>query len=231
MFAFAIMAAPVDDLRTWVTAALAPYGYALGDAGEVIERRHGTSGLRYRVDGPDAYAARPWHVARSPCPFVGPLAGYVTIEPVWETFADHRELKLGFLREGRGVLARLDDDRALAAVALRRFDLGWQLGKYGFEDGDCLLTRDGDTPYATDVVDRVDAAIRAAGFDVETSWSPTCHNPLRVRDEQLVRDWPLLPQVWRDGARVDPSALDGVEVEIWAYDFAALDDGIDDFWR
>ena len=111
MFAFAIMAAPVDDLRAWVTDALTPYGYALGAAGE--------------VDGPAAYAARPWHVARSRCPFVGPLAGYVTIEPVWETFADHPELKLGILREGRGVIARLDDDRALAAVALRRFDVGW----------------------------------------------------------------------------------------------------------
>lgn len=184
MFAFAIMAAPVDDLRAWVSDQLAPYGYALDDGGEVIER-----------------------------------------------LAEHRELRLGLLREGRGVIARLDDDRALAAVARRRFDLGWQLGKDGFEDGDCLLTRDDCTPYAADVVDRVDAAIRAAGFDVETSWSPTCHNPLRVQDEQLVRDGPLLPRAWRDGVRVDPGALRGVEVEIWAYDFAALDDDLDDFWR
>ncbi|MBL8620497.1 MAG: hypothetical protein JNK64_04310 [Myxococcales bacterium] len=231
MFAFAIMAAPVDDLRAWVSDKLAPYGYALGDGGEVIERGREFNGLRYRVDGPDVHAARPWHVARSRCPFVGPLAGYVTIEPVWETLVEHRELRLGLLREGRGVIARLDDDRALAAVALRRFDVRWQLGKYGFEDGDCLLTRDGDMPYAADVGDRVDAAIRAAGFDVETTWTPTCHNPLRVRDEQLVHDGPLLPLVWRDGVRVEVAALHGVEVEIWAYDFDVLDDEADDFWR
>lgn len=231
MFAFGIMAAPVDDLRTWVSDRLAPYGYALGDGGEVIERGREFNGLRYRVDGPEAYAARPWHVARSRCPFVGPLAGYVTIEPVWETVAEHRELRLGLLREGRGVIARLDDDRALAAVALRRFDVGAGLGKYGFEDGDCLLTRDEDTPYADDVLDRVHAAARAAGFDAMAGWMSTCHNPVRAHAIEVLPGGPLHRTAWRAGERVDPDELRGVEVEIWAYDFAALDDDVDDFWR
>jgi hypothetical protein len=231
VFAFAIMTTPVDDLGAWVSDQLAPYGYALGHGGEVIERGREFNGLRYRVDGPDAYAARPWHVPRSRCPFVGPLAGYVTIEPVWETLAEHQELRLGLLREGRGVIARLDDDRALAAVALRSFDLGSALGKSGFDDGDCMLTRDDDTPYAADVLARVHAAARAAGFDAMAGWMSTCHNPVRADAIAVLADGPPHRTAGRAGALVDRDTLSGVAVEIWAYDFDALDDDVDDFWR
>ncbi len=228
VFAFGVMVEPGDDVAAWATSALARYGFALGADGTIVERTRdwtGEVGLRWRIEPPATFASRPWHAPTHACPFLAPLSAYVVIEPVWEDLSEYPELRLGLVRSCRGVVARLDDDRARQAVALLPFDLGRGVRKYGFDDGDAMLTREEATPYARDVLARVEAAARGAGLIVMISWMSTCHNPVRLMAIQLSGEKTLRPTVWRqDGGErpIDERALDGHEVEIWAYDFDPL---------
>jgi hypothetical protein len=219
MFAFGIRSEAADDVRAWLSAGLGDHGYRLDDDGWIATI--GTSpgggyatGLRWAIVPAAELAARPWHAATHPCPFLAPLTAYVTVEPVWEDLLEHPELRLGLVRLCRGVVARLDTDVAHQAVALRAYDLASSVRKSGFDDGDVLLTRAGGSAYAADVLARIDRAAASAGRTVDVSWTSTCHNP--GRDDV-------------HGAPTDPRTLAGIEVEIWAYDFDALFDD-DAFW-
>lgn len=222
---------PVSDLESHVRERLRPWSLALDEEfGHVLDG-DSFSNIRYELVGPEELEDRPWHVAEHACPFAGELVGYV----LWsypdsvysfeiETFA------LALLKEGRGVTARLDDDRFFEAVKLRRLDLLSIVGKYGFDDGADLLTRE-EGPYSRYVLEEVHAAIAAAGCSAaHLSWADTCHNPLRWSSFLPEGSERSSPALWGpDGRLCDPyEALKGRQVELWAYDPAPLRDAR--FW-
>lgn len=233
MFVAGIMAEGAPDPLTHLNARLKDWGFSLGPGGMVLGKDGVERDIRYELLEPAAFADRPWHATSHPCPFVGPLAAYLRWEPEpWLDREDFRELALALLREGQGVIARLDDDRAAQAVVLRRFDLDSAFGKYGIEDGDALLTRD-DGPYQDYVLAEVMRVLAGAGLVAHLSWPSTCHNPLRLSAFQPNGSERLYPALWRqqgdDLSLVDPdSALSNLSVELWTYDFQVLDD--EDFW-
>lgn len=233
MFVAGIMAEGAPDPLTYLNARLKDWGFSLGSGGQVLGSDGAERDIRYELLEPAAFADRPWHATSHPCPFVGPLAAYLRWEPEsWLNHDDFRELALALLREGLGVTARLEDDRAAQAVALRRFDLDSAFGKYGIHDGDALLTHD-EGPYQDYVLAEVMRVLAEAGLVAHLSWASTCHNPLRLSAVQPAGSKRLYPALWRRQgdalSLVNPdSALGDLSVELWTYDFKVLDDA--DFW-
>jgi hypothetical protein len=235
MFATAIHAdVPFAELRGYLRQALAPWKLELNGRGSFIGEAKG-SGLRVRcaIVPPESYAGRPWHRVAHPCPFVGPLAGYLR----WETMDGAYDLAssrlpVALLREGRGTTARIEDGRTVEAIALRRWKVRDVLDKYGFDDGAALLTRD-EGPYQEQVMTTVQRATEEAGFDAYLNWASTSHNPLRLGWWQPEGSERFSPALWdrkpEEPRLVDPyHALVGLSVEVWTYDFSSLDEG--DFW-
>lgn len=224
---------PVTDLRAHLREALRPWAITLEDDSWLVEQHGRLLDVHYELVPPEAFDDRPWHCPQHACPFVGSLAGYVR----WDyDFAsayaeDVRDFALALLRVGRGVTARLEDDRSFEAVKLRSFDLPGALSKWGVEDGDAMLTRD-EGPYSEHVLGAIYRAMADAGCQRgHVSWMSTSHNPLRVSAFQPTGSDKLHPALWgSDGRLVDPDvALAGRTVEFWAYDFDTLDDR--DFWQ
>lgn len=226
---------PVADLRAHLNERLRPWRLRLDeDEGSwLVYQDDVMLGIHYEIVPPEAFADRPWRRPQHPCPFVGSLAGYVRWDYRFEysPVEEIREFALALLREGRGVTARLEDDRAFEAVRLHTFDLPSALGKWGIHDGDALLTRD-EGPYSEYVLDAVYRAIAGAGCQyAHVSWMSTCHNPLRISSFQPAGSDRLYPALWGpDGELADPDqALSGARVDLWTYDFEPLDDA--DFWE
>ena len=234
MWAVALHADAGDDLRGWLEAQLRWYGhgYRLGDDGDLLHGKDpAPTGIGWALEPAGAYADRPWHVAGSPCPYVAPLAGYLRLEPRWREPAEDFELRLACVREGRGVIARLDDDQARTSVARQPRALRNVGSKFGFDDGAELLTRD-EGPYASSVLEEARAAAAAAGYGIEAGWMATSHNPCRLSWVERAGVEGMVPAVWElaSGRLVDPDqAFAGQELALWLYDFAVLDD--DAFWR
>lgn len=222
---------PVTDLRAHLNERLRQWNLQL-DSWLVCEGEYPLD-IHYELVPPETFADRPWHRTQHDCPFVGSLAGYMC----WDydvkgvRVEEIRQFALALLREGRGVTARLGDDRSFEAVRLRPFLFPYVLDKVGVDDGDAMLTHDGG-PYSEHVLGAVHSAIAGAGFRLAyVSWMSTCHNPLRLGAVQPEGSDKLYPALWGpDGELCDPDeAMVGFYVDFWAYDFAPLDDA--DFWQ
>lgn len=179
---------------------------------------------------------------QSPCPFVGQVMGYL----VWDHFiapdpAGQRgaftDLLKGLLATGRSFIARLDSGDMIELAVQRELPLGDLTNRWGFGDGELLLTR-AESPYARAVCQAAEDAIRAQGLKAEVEWVPTSHNPLRL-------SWQVLPSSWRqrmgleprrvpalfdaDGKPRAPRALNGKRFTIWTLDQGIFDRA--DFWE
>lgn len=231
MFATAIHAdVPFAGLHDYLRKKLASWSLGLDAAGFITDPYRGQDG-KYAIVPPEEYERRPWHHAVHPCPFVLPLVGYLRWE-AWEDMYSGSDFPLALFHAGRGTTARIEDGRTVDAIALRSFPMSCVFGKWSFEDGDALLTRD-DGAYQDYVIETVQHAMRAAGLAAHVGWMITCHNPLRLSWAQPAGSKEMVPALWNvqgEAPRlVDPDrALDALSVDLWTYDFGRLRD--QDFW-
>lgn len=223
MLAFAIMADDGGDLRAWLGPPLAAAGLALDDDGALRGPGDGDRApVRWAIGGAEL-AARPWHLATSPCPFVAPRAGYLVVTPTGGGVP--REVARALARVGRGVVARTGDDRAVATVALAEVDVEAATAPGGLDGGERLLERDGGGAYAHDVLERIAAAAVARGLRTGLRWRREGRNPVELYRVQPFGSDQLYPPVWgREGTSIDPlRALRGLTVALWLHDLDALD--------
>lgn len=175
-----------------------------------------------------------WH---SPCPFVGEVAGYL----VWEHFISQdppeqrgafTDLVKGLIATGLSFIARLDSDVLRELAVERQLPLSDLADRWGFGDGECLLTR-AESPYARAACQAAKTAVAALGLTADVEWVPTSHNPLRLA-------WHELPSGWRRRVGLEPRrvpalygangkpcatrALNGKSFSFWALDLDVLRD-------
>ncbi|MCA9694084.1 MAG: hypothetical protein KC636_31140 [Myxococcales bacterium] len=236
------------DWQQALRARFADYGVTLTDNGLIADKVE-VFGAYELLDVEEArarYGAARWMQAPSPpCPFLEPVAGYLRFSfdliRDYEAHPIRHEAALCLVREARGRIVRLPDDRWCEAVVERPLHLGGLVSKFGFEDGDALLTR-APGPYARYVVAAVERALADAGLAAWVGWRDgTCHNPVRLATiehggQQVFALWPADrrdrdPWEQPDAAPIaDPEArLAGLTAPLWAFEFAALGDL--DWWR
>jgi hypothetical protein len=222
---------PVTDLRAHLNERLRRWNLRL-DSWLVFEGDLPLD-IHFELVTPDTFADRPWHRAKHDCPFLGSLAGYVCWKYDLQStpMEDIERLACVLLREGRGVTARLADDRSFEAVRLCTFNFPGVLDKFGVEDGDAMLTHD-EGAYSKHVLGAVHTALIGAGFQrAYVGWMRTSHNPLRLDVVQLDGSDTLYPALWGpDGELCDPDeAMRGLSVDFWAHDFWIVRNP--DFWQ
>lgn len=181
------------------------------------------------------FGGKPFLDWTSPCPFVGPVAGYL----VWEHFISQEppgqrgaftDLIKGLFATGLSFIARLDTDDIAELAIERSLPLGDLVNRWGFDDGELLLTR-AESPYARAACRAAEDALSALDLRGEVEWVPTSHNPLRLA-------WHVLPSSWRqrigleprripalygvDGKPRSPRVLNGKSFTFWGLDLGVL---------
>ena len=236
VLALAIMAEVGGDLRGWLGPRLAAAGFRLDEDGAVRAEGGEPAVASWRLLERAALATRPWHQEASPCPFVDALAGYVVLGPGPDG-AVPAALTRAVAHAGRGVVARLDDDRAWPTVALCQVDVEHATSAAGLDDGARLLERDPATAYAADVVARIAAAAAGRGLNAHVVWRAndritgritdrlSGRNPVEIHRVQPFGSDQAYPPVWgKAGAAFDPlRALRGLTAELWLHDLTGLD--------
>lgn len=242
------------DWHAGFSAALLRWGVRLGDDGQLWRELYGgplaagTYRLLEPVEAREELAGAPWLGMEPCCPLVGPVVGFLA----WTPFAgwDPPEaggsglagLAIPILRESRGLLARLADDRIAQPVREVAFDLAGLASRWGFDDGERFLTRE-DGDYARCACRAAEEALRAAGLSGYVQWVQTSHNPLRLGWVELpsrLRAFlglapRLVPALWRKRddrlvlVRNAERELSGMSVRLWAYDFAVAAER--EFWE
>lgn len=119
----------------------------------------------------------PW-MRPSPCPYVGPIAGFVTWE-WWTTEIAQREpLARSLLMAGRGCMARTDGRGGVfEAVVEEAFPLADFAHSHGFHDGDFFWS---EPSYTSSVRGRLVRAVEKIGLEPELFTGGTSHNPHRI---------------------------------------------------
>jgi hypothetical protein len=151
-------------------------------------------------------------------PWIGrPVAAFV-----WSQVCDERlardELVPLLLSAARGPVIRLDDGRRREPLSLRTFSLDQLLKRYGFDDGEALLSRH-DEVYQREVAHAIERRLAEAGLDGTVGWFGTCHNPLGLCGD-LRRDGQVVSDV--------QATLAPLTVSFWAWDWSILQDNA--FW-
>jgi hypothetical protein len=221
----AVLDAPAAA-ATWrerLLAALAEWPVTLAPAGDdgffvEVDTQRSLYGQAWLLDRDELAARHPgcalldWTPM---CPFLAGLAvvGYVTwleLDP-WQ----RSSWVVPLVKLGKGALAPAEGGPVRPAIVEREFDLGGNLGKFGFDDGDVLLTRDmealGDYRGACWRV--IQAALAARGLELHV-YGPetTCHNVFRVGSPLRVGGRTI------DDEAAIRRALHGVDVRLWVYD-------------
>ncbi|HCF62369.1 MAG TPA: hypothetical protein DFS52_30805, partial [Myxococcales bacterium] len=141
-----------------------------------------------------------------------------------------------------GLIARVADDRIAHPVKEVSFDLSGLTERWGFGDGEQLLSRD-EGDYSAYACKAVEAALKAEGLSGYVQWVETSHNNLRLGwvevpsrlRARLGLAPRLVPALWRTRddrlvlVRSAPRELTGKSAKLWAYDFGLADDR--DFWE
>lgn len=219
----------VGDWKSFFRRELAEWGVVLGEDG-VFSYNGSNLGTYEFLSAEEArrrFAPAEWLEASSGCPFVGRALGFFAWQ-FWFTDGldwfsaiqgeENRSISIPALKEGRGIIARVDDERFASSfrhsVHLKRLSLGEAVGKYSLDDGAELLSRD-EPEYVQAVQDEVSRVLRADGWDeLIIFWRSTHHNPLQ----------------WFSSGDDVPMPSDeeaeALMVELWLYDFAVLDSGM-----
>ncbi|MDR0965830.1 MAG: hypothetical protein LBM75_04920 [Myxococcales bacterium] len=250
-FAMAICAGhlpPDRELDAHLRAALATFGVQLEriDAHSSDTRLlHGELPIgRGRLLSPDEACGlfgidAPFLAWRSPCPFVGNVTAYF----VWEHFVARdlpeqrgafTDLIKGLFSTGLSFIARLDTGSLVELAVERALPLADLTDRWGFGDGDLLLTRAADTPYARAARQAAEAALTALGFRAEVEWVPTSHNPLRLAWHELPSSfwrkrlgWEprRVPALYGKGGKpCPPRLLSAKTFQFWTLNLDALHD-------
>lgn len=211
-----VLGPPETDWRVDFTRAMAPWGIVLEGGDEpllwVNDRLYGVGRF---VDAADAGTERR---RRSPCPyFPAPVRGLVEwseIEP--EARGDWVR---AWARHGRGLIGRGAVVRS--AATLRGLTLLGLTQKWGFDDGDCFLTRDGAAlgGYMAAVNDAFQEVMEDARVEGTVGWlETTCHNPFRLcgaRETEASSDrlagLKAFVWVWDDSLPADPELFPACE--------------------
>ncbi|HET9624260.1 MAG TPA: hypothetical protein VFP84_22960 [Kofleriaceae bacterium] len=207
-----------DAYSQWTVRKLADYGFstANGDL-KLNDSLVGFCKFVDREAGRDLLPEGARRLVDDPGPYSGPIAGYFQWTHTVDESAAER-LVPAMLAISRSVIARTDNGEFRAVVRQIEFPLTDLLGKFGFHDGDALLSRDDD--YLAYVVGAVEAAVEAAGYAAHIGRYDGIHNPIRLAGD-LEQSGKVID---------DPStALEGHSVKIWALDLEIVNDR--EFWR
>jgi hypothetical protein len=151
------------------------------------------------------------------CLWLGSIVGFFnwTHAPDQSLAEEHLLPKLVSL--GCPVIARTDNNHFKQAIRRMEFDLTNLLSKYGFEDGDALLSRDED--YLLYVHQEINQRLEKAGLNGHVTILETAHNPLMLSEDLL-----------QNGKKVsnERGTLSKLLIDIWAYDWSILRDV--EFW-
>lgn len=214
------------DWRTQVAEAAGRRGLAL--AGDEVRRAGEFVGWARLLDPGEAEAAfggAPWFSLADRGAFRGRPVGFCNWEHYGEGVAPFDQLAVLDLR---GTIGRLDSGEAREPIVEKRYRLDGLLSKFGFDDGDALLTLPGGD-YDQAMARRIEAALAAAGYPaalgVGISREVTAHNPVVLAGGLLRRA--------ADGAELPatPEILERIEVELLAFDLDLLGAGAAEFWR
>ncbi|MGI5864154.1 MAG: hypothetical protein ACOX6T_19160 [Myxococcales bacterium] len=242
------------DWRGSFRSALGGRGLRLGEDGQIWRELHGgpLSVGSYRLLDPDeasaAFPGAPWLKMEPCCPFVGRLAGFLTWTPfvVWEPpragVAGLSEIVVAILKEARGLIARVADDRIAHPIREASFDLSDLTNRWGFGDGELFLARE-EGDYSSYACKTVEAALKAEGLSGHVQWVGTSHNNLRLGwvevpsrlRSRLGLAPKLVPALWRTRGdrlvlvRNAKQELTGKSMKLWAFDFSVADDRA--FWE
>jgi hypothetical protein len=213
-----------SDWRAQVVEAAARRGLAM--AGEEVRRAGEFIGWAHMLDPAEAEAAfggAPWFSLADRGAFRGRPVGFLNWEHYGEGVAPFDQLAVFDLR---GTVGRIDSGEAREPIAWKRYRLDALLSRFGFDDGDALLTLPGGD-YEEAMARRIEAALAEAGYPaalgVGISREVTAHNPVVLAGGLLRRasDWTEVP------ATAD--ILARIEVELLAFDLDLLGDA--EFWR
>lgn len=154
----------------------------------------------------------PWMRA-SPCPYVGPILGFVTWE-WWTTgCADHDLLARGLLFAGRGCLGRTDGDVLFEGVVEEEFPLADFAAKHGFHDGDFFWS---DSVYSEYVRGTLVCAVERLGLTPELFTGGTSHNPHRL-NQFVPRRGQTFASCWEHF-----NAHQHQPVKLWGYNISGM---------
>ena len=216
------------DWKIRFTEAMSAYGVILYADGNVCYNRDVAPNLvraSYRfVEAQDAraqYSDVSQFVAPLECEFVGAVQGYFEWEP---TFVDENNegVASAALREAKGRIMRLSDQKVADAVVCKSMPLARSVGKSGFEDGGLLLSRNDpqSDPYNAYVYSQLRYCAEDAGFEAGIYWMQSQHNPFR---------WGYLKhdgkELLLDDVTGEPSyqLIKGLNANIWVYNLELLE--------
>jgi len=229
-----------DPIGTW-KRRIHDWGFELWDDGQIVERHRNPGDVigQYLVvpaaDGDPAQAAL--DDGDVGCPFVGPRLAYAAFEvsPLSDA-PDRHELFCALVKEGRDAIVHRPSRRRWSAVRRAQQPLDRCTGKWSFDDGAELLTRE-EGPYARAMCRAFTAACETAGYDAFVGWMSTCHNPMRFSlywDAATQKHHPaLLLLTWKEGNpylsdREVDNLLSGLTMDVWLYDFTVLNEVVND---
>lgn len=187
-------------------------------------------------------SAAPFLSWKPACPFVGSVASYLA----WDQFVAPEAPGIGgaFTNLVRTLASaeasfffRLDTGELRELVRRSEFPLTDLASRWGFADGDVLLSRR-ESGYARECCAQARERIEALGYRAEVEWVRTSHNPLRLA-------WHATSSFWRrklgfepqrvpalfggDGRPKKLGVLEHGTVSLWTLDFGVLD--ALDFWN
>ena len=159
-----------------------------------------------------------WFTLAEECPWFSGTAGFFNWTHTVSELAAKNHLLPKLVELGCPVSARTDNGHFKQAIGLVEFDLTNILSKFGFEDGDALLSR--DEGYLIYVYKEITQCLDRAGLEGHVAILETAHNPLMLSEDLL-----------QDGEKVDDDALKlaTFSVRIWAHDWNILKDA--EFWQ
>lgn len=230
----AVLCAAPGQYRDWtaaIVAELAEWGITLGKPDEdgarlaFVDREQHLYGLAWVYDAQAAARHSPAETFlgyRSVCPFLCELEPVGFVE--WQEFSEpHRAAwLLPLIKIGKGLLVEIASRTLRPCVRERAFSLDHLASKFGFEDGDVLLTRDLDElqGYRARTAEAIEKTLAEHGLDLHV-YGPetTSHNvfrigsPLRLRSGEIIDDE---AQIRR--------RLAAVSAKIWTYDLTLARD-------
>lgn len=204
----------IEGLRAGLDDALWPRVLdSSGELNDIRGRRIGRYQLFEVAEAEARWGGAPWFTIDPPCPFVGPVSGFVSWEP-WMNAEMERDFAKDMLWATRGYLARTDRADRFEAIVEEDFPLANAEQKHGFHDGDFFFEEDGAYPQY--VRDKIVATVEALGLRPELFNGGTGHNPHRI-DQFVPRANQTYATCWETfNAHADDL------IRLWGYNWTGI---------
>lgn len=203
------------EWKSWLTFELALRGVTLSTEGELVQDEMMFGAFRF-LDLDET--AEMLHHANAntkvlDCPWAGRIRGALG----WIRMDVDTVFLKAFLptlaRRCRGPFIQTDEKIQRDPLRLMEFSLKNLMSKYGFDDGEALLSREPD--YLDYARREAESALTRSGIKASVGSTETHHNPLRIWGPLLRSDG------WEEAREWE---LDNLSMTIWAYDNACLAD-------